>query len=490
MSRRLAAPLLASALLTTLFFTLAALAQPSEPTPGAVAASPTELGTSFRPPSGALIAPGKAPDLTILHTGDVVGYVDTCGCPHNPAGGLPRRTWVLEQLRKNYPATPQLILDAGNFTDNPTPAGDIRTEALMDAMGRVGYAVVNVAERELMLGYDEFVRRMQTAKFATVSTNIVRQDTKETVFRPFVIVEVPRGEGKPPLRVGVLGIVRFNPLFLKAGPQKSNLIIAQPREALKRVLPEVRRRSDLVVLLANLHDDDARLLARDVAGIDFVLGAYGGASSSKEEDENGARIVYVGNQGKYLSENRVFMDAGTNKKSATVTYLHFLTARYPDDEPMQQFVGETMGKINGQKVSERQKSEEVKVAAADRPYAGPVACKACHTNEYDQWAETPHARAFVTLKENKQEARCVPCHVTGGAAEVGGFEDSETTPELEGVTCESCHGPGTAHVLQPKRGYGKIELSSCIACHNRANSPNFDYYGYLPRVVHTQPPPR
>ncbi len=36
-------------------------------------------GVSFRPPSGALIAPGTAADLTLLYTGDVVGYVDPCG---------------------------------------------------------------------------------------------------------------------------------------------------------------------------------------------------------------------------------------------------------------------------------------------------------------------------------------------------------------------------------------------------------------------------
>ena len=34
---------------------------------------------SFRPPRGAMIAPGPAPDLTLLYTGDVIGYLDPCG---------------------------------------------------------------------------------------------------------------------------------------------------------------------------------------------------------------------------------------------------------------------------------------------------------------------------------------------------------------------------------------------------------------------------
>ncbi len=42
-------------------------------------AAPQEIGESFRSPQGALIAPGKAPDASLLFTGDVLGYVDPCG---------------------------------------------------------------------------------------------------------------------------------------------------------------------------------------------------------------------------------------------------------------------------------------------------------------------------------------------------------------------------------------------------------------------------
>jgi len=42
-------------------------------------AVPNGMGESFRQPPGALVAPGRAADLSILHTGDVVGFVDPCG---------------------------------------------------------------------------------------------------------------------------------------------------------------------------------------------------------------------------------------------------------------------------------------------------------------------------------------------------------------------------------------------------------------------------
>lgn len=395
---------------------------------------------------------------------------------------------MVEQLRRNYPGVPHVLLDSGNFFDNPTPAGDLKTQALAEAMSRMQYAAVNVGERELMMGYDEFVRKTAVATFPFVSTNLVRQDTKEPVFRPWVIAEAPRPGGEAPLRIGILGVMRFNPLFLKAGPQKTNLVIAPPREMLKRFLPEVRRRSDVVVLLAALHHDDARLLARDLEGIDFVLGAYGGHLTQAEVVENGARVVYVSNQGKGLGETRVVLGGGT-KIAASVSYVHLMTARYPDDERMLQFTNDVRSRLNQRRAAEQEKSRAALQAAATTPYLGPDGCRSCHAAEHADWTASAHARAYATLVDKGQAANlvCLPCHVTG-APESGGFRDLNATPGLAAVGCESCHGPGAAHAAEPKSAYGAIEVARCIGCHNRQNSPSFDYYTYLPRVSHRRGP--
>jgi len=350
-------------------------------------------------------------------------------------------------------------------------------------MGRLGYGAVNVGERELLMGYDDFARKTAGVPFPFVSTNLVRQDTKEPVFKPFVVLEVQRGADRSPLRIGVLGVVRFNPLFLKSGPDRSNLVIASPKEMVKRYLPEVRRRSDVVVLLAAIHQDDARLLARDMPGIDFILGAYGGYTSSADAPEGSTTILYSGNQGKELGETRLFFDGG--KVAHSVSYVHHLSARYPDDEAMLQFSNEVAVRLNEQTAARRQGSEEIRASAARSPYAGPAACGTCHAAEHEQWKGTAHARAFDSLLKPKKERdlACLTCHVTG-AGEEGGFRDPEASPELLGVTCESCHGPGRDHAARPARGYGKTELATCIGCHNRQNSPRFDYYTYLPKVAH------
>ena len=47
--------------------------------PPATPSAPAVVPRSLDVPGGALVAPGPAPDLALLYTGDVIGYIDPCG---------------------------------------------------------------------------------------------------------------------------------------------------------------------------------------------------------------------------------------------------------------------------------------------------------------------------------------------------------------------------------------------------------------------------
>jgi 2',3'-cyclic-nucleotide 2'-phosphodiesterase (5'-nucleotidase family) len=259
-----------------------------------------------------------------------------------------------------------VLLDTGNFSDNPTPEGEAKTRLLIEGMGRLGYAASGVSERDLAMGYDEFTRQTAGAKFPFVSSNIVREDTKEPVFKPYVIVESKRSGGKPPVRIGVLGVVRLNPVFRKAGPDDTNLVILPPLDALKRYIETVRKNSDIVVLLGSIHKDDAREVVRALPGIDFVFGAYGGIYSSAEEAEGATRLFYTGNQGKRMGETRVYLGPDGRMVSQN-SYLYFLTANYPDDPEMAAFVQKSLATLNQFKPAAKQGPERSAGGATGPP---------------------------------------------------------------------------------------------------------------------------
>lgn len=97
-------------------------------------------------------------------------------------------------------------------------------------------------------------------------------------------------------------------------------------------------------------------------------------------------------------------------------------------------------------------------------YVGIKNCKMCHSDIHKAWMQKAHSRAFellVAVKQDKNE-KCLPCHTTGYGD--GGFVDVEKTPDLKGVTCEACHGPGSEHNGEGK--ITKIPLSTvCVRCH-------------------------
>ena len=77
------------------------------------------------------------------------------------------------------------------------------------------------------------------------------------------------------------------------------------------------------------------------------------------------------------------------------------------------------------------------------------------------------------MRGKTHDSECLACHTTG-YGEPSGFESIETTPDLVGVQCEACHGPGEAHSLNPQdmavrkgmKAYVHGE-NVCVKCHAR-----------------------
>lgn len=137
-------------------------------------------------------------------------------------------------------------------------------------------------------------------------------------------------------------------------------------------------------------------------------------------------------------------------------------------------------------------------------YIGAKKCKKCHAlkkygAQYKHWETTQHAQAYETLLSDEAIAiakekgleklpheapECLECHTTGfGVAEE--LRDAGLTLE-EGVSCEVCHGAGSAYytkkVMQAISD-GELDGATvglttpndekmCLNCHND-KSPTF-----------------
>jgi hypothetical protein len=276
-------------------------------------------------------------------------------------------------------------------------------------------------------------------------------------------------------------VTRFNPLFRRPGLDGATLEIVRPAERIANEVQQLKSKNvDLIVLLAAVHRNDARRALQGIEGVDYVIGSYGGVAEARKDEASGAWLLYTGNQGKRLGESRVDLaTAGEGTREESKHVLHYLTSRYPSEPEMLAFVQQ------GGSAQATPASQSPGAAIAS-DYVGSGRCRHCHADAYGQWAATAHASSYVTLKqeENHQKSECLSCHTTAPGV-TGGFESVHKTPSMAAVSCETCHGPGREHSASPGRNYGKVELSTCTTCHDAANSPEFDYYSYLDRVIHT-----
>lgn len=158
---------------------------------------------------------------------------------------------------------------------------------------------------------------------------------------------------------------------------------------------------------------------------------------------------------------------------------------------------------------------------AEAQYVGVKRCRLCHLPQFKNWQETRMAKAFDLLKpgvaaeakrahkldpgkDYTSDANCVTCHVTG-YGRPGGFLSLDKTPDLVGVQCEVCHGPGSGYLkpnlmsLQNKE-YKRSDLiaaglvipsaEACKTCHNDKNPFHkpFDFGSRLRTGIHAHEP--
>lgn len=421
----------------------------------------------------------RGPEVLIHVTGGVQGFLDQCGCARYPLGGFDRRAGHLTASLRDHPRASRILVDAGNFSDAPGPGGDVRTRAIVEAMNKLGYAASAVGERDLAGGAEKFRALTAHARFPFVSTNLVRESSRKHWLPPSVILRAGA------LRIGILAVTRYNPGLRVRLADGDHVVTVDPTAAVERALAEVRRECDIVVLLAALPIEDARILARRAQGIDLVLGSHGGRLTAEPIREGSARILYVGDQGKYIGEFDVFRASTDDLLSFAARVVELGEGVRPDPR-LEAFVVE--------RLAEAQEAERLAQATTGnsdgergKSFVGSGACTACHADIVSDWSATRHAHAWATLKRDPSTFRlsCVSCHVTGHG-QPGGFVDEERTPHLVDVGCESCHGPAADHLSQPERPYGAVTLATCTSCHTAEMDPAFNYYQDLRLVSHEE----
>lgn len=139
-----------------------------------------------------------------------------------------------------------------------------------------------------------------------------------------------------------------------------------------------------------------------------------------------------------------------------------------------------------------QKDQTGNSARLTQGMVGAAVCASCHETQAEFWKTTPHASAYNTLvKGNRQfDLNCLACHLTlnTSSGETGVIINDtgylSYPVELQSVGCESCHGSGKKHSIDPEMFTLSLQPSEtvCLTCHTPEHSNTFDYALQLNQV--------
>ncbi|MCI0487963.1 MAG: hypothetical protein L0229_15330, partial [Blastocatellia bacterium] len=398
------------------------------------------------------------------------------------------------------------FVDAGNlFTDERFSPGlmpadvMIKNRWVVKGYGDFRHDAANVNYNDLPYlsellkkeGYDSraeefpFIRKL-------VSANIQPVDDSLLAPAPYVIREITLKRSAPGsrVRVGITGFTDGRPEGPVAkGFTYAGYKITDPFEAAKRVLPELKKKADVIIVLAYMPQEQAARLANENPEIDTIIGAKQISSLDQPQHFNRATVIYAFNQTKHLGEMRYYVKGDGSVENQINRYVA-LDDAIPDDPDAVEIVTAAHNEFTEEQNRAAQKAtpptgQAASLLTASSPFAGVDTCAACHVTEYDIWKKTGHSHAMQTLENKNQQfdTECVKCHVVG--FEKGGFQSLVTTPQYANVQCESCHGPGKQHAESPAKGYGLMQTPvGCMQCHTQPNSPDFEFKSYWEKVKH------
>ncbi|MDD5676284.1 MAG: hypothetical protein PHC61_19080, partial [Chitinivibrionales bacterium] len=282
--------------------------------------------------AGAAFSRAQTPDttLTVIVSGDAHGMIEACDCPQDPGGGLPKRATLIKQVRLS---SQTLLLDSGGFSaggiydpyTEGRAADSARTEIMLRGMGALGYDAVAVGDDDLQLGYYWLHRRADSAEVPLVCANCFSKKGTP-LFEQYRLVR------KNGITFGITALLTTEKLF----PYDSSVVVGDPARTLKKILPQLIKKSDYQIVLAHAGQGFCDSITKSCPMVALIANGHRKQSTDALQSNGPTTIMQFGYLGKLLS----FAVAKPEKPLLRIIRSGWLTVdnSVPDDSDMLRIV--------------------------------------------------------------------------------------------------------------------------------------------------------
>jgi len=294
--------------------------------------------------AGAAAAARDTPvdSLVLLHTNDTHSWLMPFDRDDGSlVGGAAARAALIDRERVRSPGA--LLLDAGDVFQGTPFFNFFRGLPDYRAMTAMDYDVGALGNHDLDDGPTGWLRARPEARFELLCANVfVAAESAWSNGGGEVPAEYRRGArwvggervpGEAPLRylappyvlrttpsgrrIAIFGLMTKDLVGIVSIPANRGVAVGDPVAVARRLVPELRKRADVVIALTHMGVEADRALAARVAGIDVIIGGHSHSVLTRpilvpnglnDNGWHGTAVAQAGSRGRYLGRTVIYFD--------------------------------------------------------------------------------------------------------------------------------------------------------------------------------------
>jgi len=296
--------------------------------------------------------------LTILYTSEVRSQIRSCNCTKFRYGGYGREATLVSKVRNETKNV--ILVDGGDFVGDPGSEQEkLKADVATKSMNVIKYTAIVPGENELRFGQRLLDELKAFEGVQVVLANVYDAKTGKPVFaNRYWIHKTSDG-----IRVAIIGLL--DPVLMSEPPADQAAVrTADPVEALKELLPQVRKEADLVLVIAHAEPVKAKELAQ-TAGVDVVLCTHSARKPAMPpRDRNtvdatteniGSCVVVESSTSQGWSIGRLDLELNGASVKSLASRLYYLDREYEESPEILKIYDEYDGRVR--ELASREKEE-------------------------------------------------------------------------------------------------------------------------------------
>lgn len=240
--------------------------------------------------------------ITILHTNDI--HAQTLPDAEGIGGYATIAAYV---KRVKFKERSVIVLDAGDQITGSPVSLLWKGTPIYEMMNAIPYDAAALGNHEFDFGWRQIERFAQIADFPLLCANVMTPDGTLLADAPSKILSIGG------TRIAVIGVTTSQLRQMVDAENVSGLGIRDEVETVRNQLDALQGKADMVIVLSHCGIATDRRLAREVSGVDLIVGSHDHVPLLRPEMCENTLIVQSGVNGRYMGRLDIDIDTTTHK---------------------------------------------------------------------------------------------------------------------------------------------------------------------------------